>query len=81
MRRKDCRESSTFVCLVRKRERERVRKREGGAGTSGLEPNASTAFGIRGGERCAMVLDLVMGWVFISIKTEAKLSPLYVPTL
>ena len=66
---------------VRERERERVRKRQGGAGTLGLKPNASTAFGIRGGEGCAMILDLVMEWVFISIKIEAKLSPLYVPTL
>ena len=46
----------------------------------GLEPNASTAFGIRGGKGCAMVLDLIMGWAFISIKAEAKMSPLYVPT-
>ena len=52
--------------------RERVRKREEGAGTSGLEPNASTALGIRGEEGCAKVLDLVMGWVFISFKTESS---------
>ena len=73
-------ESQVPFCMC-VREKERVRKREGDAGTSGLEPNASTAFGIIGGEGCAMVPDLVMGWVFISIKTEAKLGPLYVRTL
>ena len=52
-----------------------MRKREGGAGTSGLEPNASTEFEIRGGEGCALVLDLVIGWVFIRIKTESSLRP------
>ena len=72
-----------FVC-VRKKERGREKERRGrngGVGTSGLEPNASTAFGIRGGEGCAMILDLIMGWVFISIKTEAKLNPLHLHTL
>ena len=31
----------------------------------------------RGGEGYAMALDLVTGWVFISIKSEATPSPLY----
>ena len=65
----------------KEKEREKERKREGKAGTPDLEPKCYTAFRIRGGERCSMALDLVMGWVFISIKSEAKLSPLYVPTL
>ena len=43
----------------REGERERERERERETGDSCLEPNASTMFGIRGGEGCAMVLDLV----------------------
>ena len=71
MRRKDCRESSTFVCV-----HERERERGGGrAGTRASSPMLALQLGLE--EGCALVLDLVMGWVFISIKTES----FYVPTL
>ena len=47
------RQENLCVCLcMRGRLREREKGREGGAGASGLEPNANTAFGIRGGEGC-----------------------------
>ena len=65
-------ESQVPLCVC---VREKESEKEGGAGTSGLKPNASSAFGIKGEGGCAMVLDLVMGWVFISIKTESSLCP------
>ena len=40
MRREDCRDTSTFVCVL---ERERERERGGGVNASDLRPNASTA--------------------------------------
>ena len=47
-----------------------VREREREAGASDIKPNARTEFGIRRGEGCAMVLDLVMGWVLLVFKVR-----------
>ena len=75
------------MCVVREREEE---GKEGGAGTSGLEPNASTARSCphsvwtyeRGGVCYGSRSMLWDGfYYYISIKSEAELSPLYVPSL
>ena len=44
--------------------------RERRVDASGLEPNASSLYGIIGGEGCA--IDQVMGWVLLVVKVRLK---------